>query len=59
MEQPLHETALLQEVAHEDEQGHRDEDLLLDESDGVEYGQIEDHVAKREGSPTRERGTSA
>src|SRR4029453_2885091 len=26
----------------------RDEDLLLDESDGVEYGQIEDHVAKRE-----------
>ncbi len=48
MEEPLHEPALLQEVAHEDEQGHRDEDLLLHESDGLEHDQVEDHVAERQ-----------
>src|ERR1041384_3323991 len=54
VEQSFHEPALFQKIAHEDEQGHRGEDLLLHESDGLEHNPAEDHAAKRE-VPERQR----
>ena len=40
-EQPLHQPRLLGDEAHEDEERHRGEQLLLHHADGLEIGEIE------------------
>src|ERR1041384_3190591 len=46
--QRLNEPCLLGDEAHEDEQRHRREQLLLHHADGLEVRQVEHHVAEGE-----------
>src|SRR5207247_5995514 len=44
--QPLHQARRLGDEAHEEEQRHRGEHLLLHQPDGLEVGQVEHHLAQ-------------
>ncbi len=47
-EQPLHEAGLLDDIAHEDEQRHGGQGLLLHQADRLEEGEVEDDGAQPE-----------
>ena len=47
-EQPLHQPRLLGDEAHEDEQRHRRQQLLLHHADGLEVGEVEHRRAQAE-----------
>ena len=44
-EETLHQARLLGDEAHEDEERHGRQQLLLHHADGLEVGQVEDHMA--------------
>ena len=60
-EQPLHQARLLGDEAHEDEERHRRQQLLLHHADGLEVGEVEDRrthaeVAERERQEQQREG---